>query len=44
MCSVVWIVLIVVGLYGFLWGKDKELKITAAARAQQGAATAKQEH
>nr|CAB3499754.1 unnamed protein product [Digitaria exilis] len=33
-------VLIVLGLYGFLWGKDEELKIMVAARAQQEAAVA----
>jgi hypothetical protein len=26
-CSVLGIVLIIVGLYGFLWGKSKELKL-----------------
>jgi len=42
LCSVVGTVLIVLGLYGFLWGKDKELKLAAAARAQQEAQEAAQ--
>ncbi|CAL4901726.1 unnamed protein product [Urochloa decumbens] len=41
--TVVGTVLIVLGLYGFLWGKGEELKVAAAARAQQEAAAAEQE-
>ena len=34
-CSVLGTVLIVVGLYAFLWGKGKELKLAASAAAAQ---------
>jgi hypothetical protein len=34
-CSVLGTVLIVVGLYAFLWGKGKELKLAAGAAAAQ---------
>jgi hypothetical protein len=34
-CSVLGTVLIVAGLYAFLWGKGKELKLAAGAAAAQ---------
>lgn len=33
MCSVLGTLVIVVGLYTYLWGKDRELKVTVAAAA-----------